>query len=89
MSASDVEAPGSVAAADRAQGTGHESAHSPAEATAARKRFANLQAELARRGYELRRADTGALLIVRWGLVRELHGMDAAENFARQVGAIQ
>ena len=88
MSASDVEAPGSVAAADRAQGTGPESAHSPAEATAARKRFANLQAELARRGYELRRADTGALLIVRWGLTRELYGIEAAENFARQVGAI-
>ncbi len=60
-----------------------------ASAVNLRKRLATLQAELARRGYELKRTDSGALLIARWGLSRELRDVAAVEDFARQVGATQ
>lgn len=56
--------------------------------TSDRKRLATLQAELAMRGYELRQGAAGALYIARWGLVREVCGIDAVERFARQVGAL-
>ena len=58
------------------------------DTTVERKRFATLQAELARSGYEVRQGADGALLIIRWGLVREVCGIDAVERFARQVGAL-
>lgn len=52
------------------------------------KRRATLSAVLALRGYELRELESGALLIVRWGLGREFATLDAVERFGRQVGAI-
>lgn len=64
------------------------STHQDEDPAGDRKRFATLQAELARRGYELRRTDVGTLLILRWGLAREVTGIEPAEDFARQVGAL-
>lgn len=51
------------------------------------KRFADLAARLALKGFELRRMESGALLICRWNLSRELSGIETAGDFARQVGA--
>lgn len=80
------ERPGGQAEAFEGQGK----ADTPncTDITLARKRFATLQAVLARRGYEVRPGAGSALLIARWGLVREVRGIEAAESFARQVGAL-
>jgi hypothetical protein len=71
---------GAGAAEDKEQKKQHE------DTKGERKRFATLQAELAMRGYELRHGTDGALYIVRWGLSREVQGIEGAESFARQVG---
>ena len=66
----------------------HENKHDdPIEATAARKRLDTVTAELALQGFELRRTAEGPLLVIRWGQVRELRDVDAAETFAVAVGA--
>lgn len=66
----------------------HENEHDDsAEATAASKREATVRAQLALAGYELRRTVEGPLLVLRWGRVRELRDVDAAEAFAVTVGA--
>ncbi|MFO1326069.1 MAG: hypothetical protein U1F56_01835 [Rubrivivax sp.] len=57
-------------------------------AEARRKRLDTLRAKLGLRDYELRQTETGALLVVRWALSRELPDIDAAETFAHQVGAV-
>ena len=57
------------------------------QARTAEKRFSTLQAQLAIKGYTLRRIEGGPLLIGKWGMVREVRDLDAVEQFARQVGA--
>lgn len=54
--------------------------------TAERKRFERLRAALAQRGHELY-ATADGYLVQRWGLTKDLNGIDAVEAFARQVGA--
>ena len=74
--------------ANVSQAGDHESKHhDPIEATAARKRLDTVTAELALRGFELRRTVEGPLLVLRWGRARELHDVEAAEAFAVTVGA--
>ena len=66
----------------------HENEHGDsAEATAAAKREATVRSQLALAGFELRRTVEGPLLVLRWGRVRELHDVEAAEAFAVTVGA--
>lgn len=57
---------------------------------ALRKRRETLAAKLARRGYELRELDSGAWLISKWNLTREISGpgLEGVEAFAGQVGAV-
>ncbi len=54
-----------------------------------RKRRNTLVAHLALRGYELRELASGELLVTRWGLQRFCATLEAAEDFARQVGALR
>ena len=49
-------------------------------------RRATLTAELAFRGYELRRTAEGTFIVHRWGLTQVLDSLDAVAGFARQVG---
>jgi len=56
-------------------------------AQTAAKRFETLRAVLALRGFELREVRTGGWLIVRWNMTRHVTDLDAAEAFARTVGA--
>ena len=49
-------------------------------------RIAGLQARLKRRGFDLQRRPSGALLISRWGRAREFD-LEGVETFARKVGA--
>lgn len=58
-----------------------------AASTAMDKKFHNLAAALALKGFALRRDHSGALLITRRGMYRDLRDLDDAERFARQVGA--
>jgi hypothetical protein len=39
-------------------------------------------------GFELRRLDSGALLVTRWGLARELPDLEAVARFAERVGVL-
>lgn len=55
--------------------------------TAERKRFERLRALLALKGHELLVTADG-FTVRRWGLTKELHDLDAVEEFARQVGAV-
>lgn len=61
-----------------------------AEDQALRKRLDTLRAQLALRGFEVRQLASGAWLISRWNLTREVSGpgIDGLEAFARQVGAV-
>ena len=52
----------------------------------AEMRRAKLVAELALRGYELRRTAEGTFIVHRWGLTQVLGSLDAVAEFARQVG---
>lgn len=52
----------------------------------AEKRRTTLVAELALRGYELRRTAEGMFIVHRWGLTRALDSLDAVAGFAQQVG---
>ena len=52
----------------------------------AEKRRATLVAELALRGYALKRMAEGTFIEHRWGLTRALHSLDAVARFAQQVG---
>lgn len=54
--------------------------------TAERKRFERLRALLALKGHELY-ATADGFTVRRWGLTKELTGLDEAEAFARHVGA--
>jgi len=77
-------------AGDAAQGSRDKGTRSGADCAAAdawRKRLATVRTHLAFRGFELRESTGGPLLIVKWGLVREANSIEAAESFARQVGA--
>ena len=58
-----------------------------AEVRAVLKRHATLQAKLALRGFVLRKLDTGAYIVTRWQLCRELADLDAVARFATLVGA--
>jgi len=55
--------------------------------TAERKRFERLRALLALKGHELL-ATADGYTVRRWGLTKDLNGLDEAEAFARQVGAV-
>ena len=57
-----------------------------ASARMAEKRRAALAAELALRGYELKRTAEGTFIVHRWGLTRALDSLDAVASFAQQVG---
>jgi hypothetical protein len=61
--------------------------HDSAQTTTARKRLDTVTAELALRGFELRRTVEGLLLVLRCGPARALRDVDAAETFAVDVGA--
>ena len=52
----------------------------------AEKHHATLVAELALRGYELKRTGDGTFIVHRWGLTRALDSLDAVASFAQQVG---
>ena len=52
----------------------------------AEKRRATLVAELALRGYELKRTAEGTFIVHRWGLTRALDSLDAVASFAQQMG---
>ena len=52
----------------------------------AEMRRATLVAELALRGYELRRTAEGTFIVHRWGLTQVLDSFDTVAGFARQVG---
>lgn len=54
--------------------------------TAQRAQFEHLRALLALKGHELY-ATADGYTVRRWGLSKELHGLDAVELFARAVGA--
>ncbi len=55
---------------------------------AQRKRRETVAAKLALRGYEMRQTADGTWLITRWNMARHAVDIDAAERFARQVGAV-
>lgn len=54
-----------------------------------RKRVDTLTASLALKGFELRQLASGAWLVTKWNLTREVGGpgLEAVEAFAAQVGA--
>ena len=51
-------------------------------------RLAHVAASLASNHFKLLRTAEGPLLVVRWGRAHELRDVDAAEVFARRVGAM-
>ncbi len=57
------------------------------EARAESKRHATLQAQLALRGFVLRKLDTGEYVVTKWQLCRELADLNAVARFATLVGA--
>lgn len=57
------------------------------EERAETKRHATLQAQLALRGFVLRKLATGEFVVSCWQLFRELPDLDAVERFASLVGA--
>ena len=57
------------------------------ETRAETKRHATLQAQLALRGFVLRKLATGEFIVTRWGLCRELADIDAVARFTALVGA--
>lgn len=59
-------------------------------AEAHRKRLDTLRAKLCLRGFELRETPSGAWLIVKWNLTREISGpgLEGVEAFAASVGAV-
>ena len=67
-------------------GMGAPACVSDESARVAEKRRAALAAELALRGYELKRTAEGTFIVHRWGLTRELDCLDAVSAFVRQVG---
>ena len=67
-------------------GIGAPACVSDESARLAEKRRATLVAELALRGYELKRTAEGTFIVHRWGLTRELDCLDAVARFAQQVG---
>ena len=50
------------------------------------KRYANIRARLALRGFELRHQDDGSLLISKWNLARVCSGLLEVEQFAQEAG---
>lgn len=60
-----------------------------ADDQARRKRLDTLRAQLALKGFEVRQLASGAWLVSKWSLTREVSGpgLDGLEGFARQVGA--
>lgn len=82
---------GEAPAADTARGFGGiaqtVSQQSTAPTAALRKALETLRAKLALRGYELHELADGSLMVSRWNLSRPLSSIEAAEAFARQVGA--
>ena len=51
------------------------------------KRSATIAAELALRGFELRRTEFGTYIVQRWNLSMELRTLDDVQSFAQQIGA--
>ncbi|MDO9092707.1 MAG: hypothetical protein Q8R98_05095 [Rubrivivax sp.] len=52
------------------------------------ERLAHVAASLASNHFKLLRTAEGPLLVVRWGRAHDLRDVDAAEAFARRVGAM-
>ena len=50
------------------------------------KRFANIAAALALKGYELHRLPDGCLLIARWGMHKTVDDLDEAALFLKKIG---
>ena len=86
MTPRDVEAPGTVAAADRAHGTPSTNAAIVADAGCRDKGAATLIALAALAGFQLRKLADGRWLVQRWNLSRELADADAVRNFLSTAG---
>ena len=89
MTRPEKGAPGPTAIGARGQEKHQpaQSTESPPDLQTAEKRFERLRALLALKGHELY-ATADGYLVQRWGLTKDLTGIDAVEAFARQVGAV-
>ncbi|MCV2354629.1 hypothetical protein LNV09_10695 [Paucibacter sp. B2R-40] len=56
------------------------------DASADPKAFATIRAELALKGYGLKKQPDDTLLITRWDLCREVESLDAAARFLKMIG---
>ena len=57
-----------------------------ADSDAGRKRLATVRAELAMKGFVLRKQVDGTFLIIKWDYCREVDSLDAASRFLAQIG---
>ena len=63
-----------------------ERANADNELTTERKTFSTLAAHACIAGLVLHRLDGGGFLLVRWGLTRELHGLDEVQQALARMG---